>query len=226
MSATAPGGLVALGDSITRGRCGEHALDIPFRSWAHWVAEALDVPFHNLAADGATAPDVLAGQVPRLAGPYAVATLFIGANDARGMTWDPAAYERDVRAILAALHEAAGRVLVLTVPEDLGRPTAAPKPAQANAVLRGLDAEIVELADFGGRRHMIPDAVHPTSAGMAEIARRALRILSPETEWTLDPPYGATGSARRRDRLRYEVWWWRLWSRDVRRRRRERRAAQ
>lgn len=221
------GGLVALGDSITRGHGGTPALGVPFRSWAQWVAEALDAPFHNLAADGATAPDVLRAQVPRLRGPYDVATLFVGVNDARGTDWDPAAYERDVRAILEALREGAGRVLLLTLPEDLGRPTAAPKPAAANAILRRLDAGLVDLSDLAGRRLMLPDAVHPTSLGQAEIARRALAVLAPgRVEWSAEHVYGGHPSTRWIERVRYEAWWARQWVRDVLRRRRERRAAQ
>jgi hypothetical protein len=64
----------------------------------HDVLEALELPFTNLAADGAVAPDVLARQVPRLRGPYAVGTLYVGANDARGIRWDPAAFARDTAA--------------------------------------------------------------------------------------------------------------------------------
>lgn len=217
-------GVVALGDSITRGRGGEPALGIHFQSWAQWLAEALDLPLTNLGRDGAKAADVLADQVPRLRGPYDMATLFVGVNDARAMDWDPAAFERYVRVIVAALHEAAARVVVLTLPEDLGRPTAAPKPAEANAILRGINAEIVELADFGGRRNLLPDMVHPTSAGMLEIARRAHVTLAPGIEWTLEDPESPQVSTRR-ERMGYEAWWWRLWVHDVRRRRSERRAS-
>lgn len=218
-------GMVALGDSITRGRGGFPSLAVHFQSWAQWVAEALELPLTNLAVDGAVAADVLADQVPRVRGPYDLATLFIGANDARGIDWDPVRYEREVRAILAALTAAADRVVVLTLPEDLGRPTAAPKPAQANAILRGLErVELVELSDFGGRLHMLPDAVHPTSAGMLAIADRALRTLRPEGGWRVDHTYVGRPWDRK-SRWRYEAWWWRLWQRDVRRRARERRAS-
>ena len=213
-------GLVALGDSITRGRGGSPALGVHFQSWAQWLAEAMELPLTNHAADGALTADVLAGQVPRLAGPYDVATLYTGVNDARGMTWDPEAYARETQTAVAALRECAERVVVLTLPEDLGRPTAAPKPAQANAVLRALDGVVlVELADFGGRRHVLPDAVHPTSAGMVEIARRAAAALG--VEWTLEDVESPQPSTR----WRYEAWWWRLWARDVARRARARRQA-
>lgn len=207
-------GLVALGDSITRGRGGSPALGIHFQSWAQWLAEALELPLTNLAGDGAEAADVLAGQVPRLHGPYDLAVLFVGVNDTRGTGWDAARYERETRAIVAALHASAERVVVLTLPEDLGRPTAAPKPAQANAILRALDGVVlVELSDLAGRHHLLPDAVHPTSVGMVEIARRAALALGVAPPVVEQPRLNA----------RYTAWWWRLWVRDVVRRARERR---
>src|SRR5687768_3949466 len=96
-------GLVALGDSITRGRGGAPALGVHPQSWAQWTAEALELPYSNFAADGALATDVVAHQLPRLRGPYDVATLFIGANDARGMEFDAAEFEGAVRETVEAL---------------------------------------------------------------------------------------------------------------------------
>lgn len=207
-------GIVALGDSITRGHGGTSALGVHFQSWVLWLAEAMELPLTNLAADGATATDVLGEQVPRLRGPYDLATLLVGANDARRIDWDAARFEREARAIAAALHEAAARVVVLTLPEDLGRPASAPKPSEANAILRALPGvTVVELADLADPLHLLPDRVHPTSAGMVEIARRvAAAVAAPEPRVEIPPPD-----------LRYRAWWARLWARDVVRRARERR---
>lgn len=207
-------GVVALGDSITRGRGGTPALGVPFLSWAQWLAEASELPFTNLAADGALAADVLSEQVPRLRGPYELGLLFVGVNDVRGPRWDAARFERDLRAIAAALRGACERVALLTVPEDLGRPPAAPKPAAANAILRAVEGVVaVELADLGGARLRLPDAVHPTAAGMVEIARRVAAELDlPAPAQELPPPD-----------LRYRAWWARQWVRDVLRQARERR---
>lgn len=209
-------GLVALGDSITRGRGGTSALGVHFQSWAQWLAEALELPLTNLARDGAVAADVLRGQVPRLRGPYDLGALYVGVNDARSVGWDAAAYERDVAAILAALREASARVVVLSLPLDLGRPPAGSKPREANAILARLTepGELVGLGDLAGPRFLLPDAVHPTSAGMVEIARRAAAHLGA----------AAPGVEVPEPDLRYRAWWWRLWVRDVLRRRRERRA--
>lgn len=224
MSATRRG-LVALGDSITRGRGGSPTLGVHPQSWAQWLAEALELPFTNLAADAEVAAGVLRGQVPRLAGPYDVGALYIGANDVRGTAWDPVAYERDVGAIATALAVTAARVVVLTLPEDLGRPSCAPKPAQANAALARVAARtgaaLADLSSFGGRRLVLPDVVHPTSAGQVAMADIAARVLgAPRLPSSLARPLTAPGHV-----VRYEAWWARLWLRDLLRRRRERRMA-
>jgi lysophospholipase L1-like esterase len=173
-------GLVALGDSITNGR-GEPALGVPAQSWAQWLAEALELPFTKLAADGALASDVLREQVPRLRGPYDLGCVYVGVNDARSARWDPAAYERDLRAIAAAVAGASARLLLCTVPADLGRPRAAPKPRVASAIVRRVAAErgaaVADLDDLAGARWLLPDAVHPTALGQLEIADRAAGAL-------------------------------------------------
>ncbi|MGZ4277614.1 MAG: SGNH/GDSL hydrolase family protein, partial [Solirubrobacteraceae bacterium] len=173
-------GLVALGDSITNGR-GEPVLGVPMQSWAQWLAEALELPFTKLALDGARAPDVLAELVPRLAGPYDLACVWVGVNDTRSVDWDPDAYERDLGAICAAAAAASARLLVCTIPADLGRPPAGPKPLEAGAIIRrvarGTGALVCDLDDLAGPPWMLPDAVHPTAVGQLEIADRAARAL-------------------------------------------------
>jgi lysophospholipase L1-like esterase len=218
------GALVALGDSITNGR-GEPMLGVHAQSWAQWLAQALDAPFHGLASDGARAADVLREQVPRLRGPYATGCLFVGVNDARSLDWDAALFERDLRAIAAALGAAAERLLVCTVPSDLGRPPAAPKPRAASAIIRrvagdaGAGAIVVDLDDLGGRRLMLPDAVHPTALGQVIVAERAAAALRaagvdvPRSPLALADPH-RSAAARARWGLRYG----RLLGQDLRRR--------
>ena len=72
---------------------------------------------------------------------------------------------------------------MLTLPLDLGRPPAGAKVPMANAILRrprgrGAARSSCVLDDFGGARNVLPDAVHPTSAGMVEIADAAPRAPS------------------------------------------------
>lgn len=173
-------GLVALGDSITNG-LGEPALGVHPQSWAQWLAEVLALPFTKLAVDGAQTADILCEQVPRLSGPYDVAGVYAGVNDVRTPDFDDAAYERDLRAIAAAAGAASGRLVLCTLPEDLGRPRAAPKPARASAIVRRVAADVgasvVALDDLAGAPWLLPDAVHPTAVGQLEIADRAARVL-------------------------------------------------
>jgi lysophospholipase L1-like esterase len=173
-------GLVAVGDSITVGE-GSMALGITPLSWAQWLARALDVPFTSYASNGATVGDVLRAQLPRVRADYDIAALYAGVNDVRLPWFDPRAYEQDLDAVAAGLATRADRLLLLTLPEDLGWPTSAPKPARANEVVRRVAARygaaVADLADFGGWTNVLPDIVHPTPLGQLEIADRAARAL-------------------------------------------------
>jgi lysophospholipase L1-like esterase len=173
-------GLVALGDSITYGE-GGIVLGVDGRSWALWLAQALELPYTNVATCGAMSSDVVRDQLPRVRADYDLACVYVGVNDLRSAAFDPAAFERDVRAILAAVGERAERVLVCTIPLDLGRPPAGVKVAGANAIIRAAAADhaaiVTPLDDLRGWRFMLPDAVHPTALGQLEIADRAARVL-------------------------------------------------
>jgi lysophospholipase L1-like esterase len=173
-------GLVALGDSITNGR-GEPALGVPSQSWAQWLAEALELPFTKLAADGARTADVRRRQVPRLRGPYDLGCVFSGVNDVRGPAFEAGAYERDLRAVAGAVDRVSERLVLCTLPTDLGRPRAAPKPRAASAIVRAvaddLGAVLVDLSDLSGPPWLLPDEVHPTALGQLEIADRAARAV-------------------------------------------------
>lgn len=212
--------LVALGDSITRGRGMVPAFGADPRSWAAWLAEAMELPFLNLAADGATAGDVRRHQLPRLVD-CSVATLYIGANDARSVAFESGAFAEAVSTIIAALAERASRVVVLTVPLDLGRPPAG-AVGPVNALLREAAAghTIVSLDDFGGWRHVLPDAVHPTALGQVEIADRVAAALG------VAPPPSQVAEVRRtlRNDLRFAPFYGRQLARDHWRRYRERRS--
>jgi len=157
------------------------ALGITPLSWAQWLAKALDLPFTSYAFNGATTAEVLYEQLRRVRFDYDVATLYVGVNDVRQPSFEAAAYERDLDAVAAALAGRSERLLVLTLPEDLGRPTSAPKPVAANAAVRRVAARhgavVADLADFGGWTHVQPDVVHPTPLGQVEMADRAARAL-------------------------------------------------
>jgi lysophospholipase L1-like esterase len=214
-------GLVALGDSITNGR-GEPALGVPMQSWAHWLAEALVLPFTKLALDGARANDVRRELVPRLAGPYDVGCLYVGVNDARSPDWDAARFERDVMEIVAAMAACTERLALCSVPADLGRPRAGAKAAAASAIVRSIagrhGAVLVDLDDLAGARWLLPDAVHPTALGQLEIADRAAHALGAPRR----PSASVEVHASRRARARFTARWGVLLAGDVRRRASER----
>jgi lysophospholipase L1-like esterase len=161
------------------------ALGITPLSWAQWLARALDLPFTSYAVDGATTADVLREQLPRVRADYDLATVYAGVNDVRSPDWDAAAYERDLDAVAGALAACAERLLLLTLPADLGRPTCAPKPLQASEIVRRVAARhgavVAALDDFGGWTLVLPDVVHPTALGQLEIADRAARALGAAT---------------------------------------------
>ena len=189
-------GLVALGDSISYGHGGMQS-GLGSQSWAQWLAEAMEVPFTRLAVNGATAPDVLREQVPRLerlGRRYDVATVYVGVNDVRNFDWDRAAYARDLAAILAAVAARADRTLTCTIPRDLGLPPAGAKVEEANAAIERAGAEhgavVCDLRDLTGAAHVWADRVHLTATGQIALADRAARALGVPlpSQTVVDPP--------------------------------------
>ena len=132
-------GLVALGDSITLGEGGS-VLGVTALSSAQWLARALDLPYTCYARNGALTAEVLRDQLPRVRRGHDLACLYAGVNDVRAPRLPGRAYEHDLLAVTDALHERSERVLLCTLPLDLGRPPAAPKPAQANAAIERVAA--------------------------------------------------------------------------------------
>jgi len=174
------GPVLGIGDSIS---CGpeEGAFGVPPRSWAQWLAEALDLPFHRLAQPGATTPWIAGALLPRARRDYALACVGVGTNDVRSLDWDAGSFGAALERLLDGLEARAERVCVATVPLDLGRPPAGPKVAELNAIVRGAAAArgavVVDLDDLRGWRMLFPDAVHPTALGQLEIACRAAAAL-------------------------------------------------
>jgi lysophospholipase L1-like esterase len=175
-------GVLAFGDSITNGG-GELQWGVALQSWALWVARGLGLPFTTYAVDGARARDVVAAQIPAFLAVnalpdarYHLGCLYIGVNDVRAPDWDAAGFARDFGAALGALRERCDRVLVVTLPEDLGRPRADVRAA--NAVVLAADALVLDLRGFGARNLVMADHVHPTAFGQVWIAERALDVLA------------------------------------------------
>jgi lysophospholipase L1-like esterase len=180
-------GVLAFGDSITNGG-GELQWGVALQSWALWLARGLGLPFTTYAVDGATAEEVAHAQLPaflaRTATPdgrYDLGCLYVGVNDVRGPGWDPAAFAADHAFALDALAARCDRLLLVTLPEDLGRPRA-PGVADANAIIeaaaRSRGALVLDLRAFGARNLVMVDHVHPTAFGQVWIAERALDVLA------------------------------------------------
>ena len=213
-------GLVALGDSITYGE-GGIVLGVDGRSWAQWLARALDVPYVNYAVNGARIADVLAEQAPRVRRAYELGVLYAGVNDVRDPAWDLGEFDRDLRATVAAVAPRCRRLLVATLPLDLGRPRAGAKVRDANAAVRAaagaVGATVVPLEDFRGWRWVLPDAVHPTALGQLELADRAARALGIQVV----PSALVDRERERAATRRFARWWGRQWVREAWRRERE-----
>lgn len=196
-------GLVAVGDSITRGS-GDSMLGLRMQSWALWLAEALGLPYTGLARDGATARDALAAQVPRLHGPYDLGCLYLGVNDVRAPGFELEPYASALAAVTAALAGCCERLLLVSLPGAIGVPPApAWAIASANETIAALAREhgaaLVRLETLTGRELLQPDAVHLTARGEAWIAALACRALGAEPDDELSralEPLSATSRAR------------------------------
>jgi lysophospholipase L1-like esterase len=175
-------GVLAFGDSITHGG-GELQWGVALQSWALWVARGLGLPFTSYAIDGARAGHVVSLQIPafqaRTAHPdarYELGCLYIGVNDVRAPGFDAAAFARDHAQALAFLSERCDRVLTATLPEDLGRPRADVRAA--NAAILSAGGLVLDLRSFGARNLVMTDHVHPTAFGQVWMAERALDVLA------------------------------------------------
>lgn len=173
--------LLAVGDSIT-------AIDpdvrddpgVPYRPWAVWVGEALGLDVRLIAQPGATAPDLLPtlGTVPLHVD---VAVVYLGVNDVRSPDWDPDRFVTAYRTVLSRVAASAARLVVCTVPLDLGRPPAGAKVPACNGLLASAaanaGADVCRLDDMAGEVLLQADAVHPTATGQHWIAGRVAATL-------------------------------------------------
>jgi lysophospholipase L1-like esterase len=182
-------GLLAFGDSITNGG-GELQWGVALQSWALWTARALGLAFTSFAVDGARVGDVVERQLPAAressAHPdarYDLGALHIGVNDVRALDWDADAFARDLATVVDHLAGRCERVVLLSIPLDLGRPRPdRSRIAFANATIEReaarVGATLVDLRGFRGRRVLMPDHVHPTAFGQIAIAERVLDALA------------------------------------------------
>lgn len=180
--------MLAFGDSITNGG-GELQWGVALQSWALWTARALGLPFTSFAADGARVADVVEGQLTAArewsANPdarYDLGALHIGVNDVRAPDWDADAFAAQLATVVDFLAVRCDRIVLLTIPLDLGRPRPDRRRIDfANAAIEGearrVGATLVDLRGFRGRHVLMADHVHPTAFGQIAIAERVLDAL-------------------------------------------------
>ncbi len=180
-------GVLAFGDSITNGG-GELQWGVALQSWALWTARGLGLPYSPHAVDGARAADVTAVQIPRFlrtaADPHArfeLGCLHIGTNDVRTPDWDAGAFAQELAVALGFLRARCDRLLVATLPHDLGRPRAGAAVQEANSAIElaatACGALVLDLRGLRARNLIMVDHVHPTAFGQIAIAERALASL-------------------------------------------------
>jgi lysophospholipase L1-like esterase len=174
-------GLVAIGDSITRGE-GDAMQGLRMQSWALWLAEALELPYTCLARNGARAADALAEQVPRLRGPYDLGCVYLGVNDVRAPGVDVGEFARSLRAVTEMAAACCTALLLVSLPPAIGVPPApAGAIAGANRHIAAIAAEhgavLVGLQSLSGPLLLQPDRVHLTARGEAHVALCACRAL-------------------------------------------------
>jgi lysophospholipase L1-like esterase len=197
-------GVLAFGDSITNGG-GELQWGVALQSWALWTARGLGLPYTGYAVDGANAAHVVNQQIPafqaRTAIPgarYDVGCLYIGVNDVRAPDWEPEAFARDHATATAFLKARCDRVLLVTLPQDLGRPRATGVDV-ANEIILSAGELTLDLRDFGARNLVMTDHVHPTAFGQVWIAERALRTLELDVKaWPSTLIHPSAGNRLRR----------------------------
>jgi len=201
-------GVLAFGDSITNGG-GELQWGVALQSWALWAARALGLAFTSFAVDGARVEDVAERQLPAArawsAHPdarYDLGALHIGVNDVRALDWNADGYAAHLATVVDHLAERCDRVVLLTIPLDLGRPR--PDRSRIDSANEAIEREaarvgaiLVDLRGFRGRRVLMPDHVHPTAFGQIAIAERVLDTLAPDMRTLVRP----------RDLIYYETTW-------------------
>jgi lysophospholipase L1-like esterase len=182
------GGVLAFGDSITNGG-GELQWGVALQSWALWTARGLGIAYTPYAVDGAVVSDVVDHQIPRFervnADPeerFTLGCLYIGTNDIRMPSWDPARFAAEYDAALGFLAARCERTLTATLPLTLGRPPDPERIAGANAIIENVARRhgtlVLDLRGFRARNLMMADHVHPTALGQVAIAQRALAVLA------------------------------------------------
>jgi len=162
-------------------------LGVRCQSWALWLAGALELPYTGLAQNGAVAGGARSDQVPRLRGPYDLGCVYLGVNDVRDPGFGLNPFVAALDDVVGEVSRQSDRVLVATIPLDLGRPPAPrERIAGADQAIEQLaekhGATVVDLRGLKGWKLVLPDTVHLTALGQLEVARLAARALGSERD--------------------------------------------
>ena len=193
---------VALGDSLTAGR-GDEGRDGRPVGWAQRLADVLSVRtavrcrLVNLAADGATVGQVLAGQLPAVAAYQPdLVSVTVGMNDVRARGFDELSFKADLGQLLEALAATTATVLTCTLPDITAIMTLSPDLAGVARERLRLASDIIrEQAESSGALCLdawaMPDVadpdlygtdrVHLNSRGQQLMAAACADMLAPRS---------------------------------------------
>jgi lysophospholipase L1-like esterase len=186
----------ALGDSATVG-LGDPVVG-GWRGWSRLLSSALatgyDMSYCNLAASGATATDVLGGQLAdAVAHRPDLASLVVGLNDTMQAGWHPARLREELMTCAAALHDAGATLLtarfhdhgaVFGLPGVVRRPLHARIEAvnrvydEVHATFGGHRLDLAARPDVFDRAFWSVDRLHPSELGHRALARAYADLLA------------------------------------------------
>ena len=193
---------VALGDSLTAGR-GDEGRDGRPVGWAQRLADVLSVRtavrcrLVNLAADGATVGQVLAGQLPAVAAYQPdLVSVTVGMNDVRARGFDELSFKADLGQLLESLAATQATLLTCTLPDITAIMALSPDLAEVARDRLKLTSDIIrEQAESYGARCLdawampdvadpefyAPDRVHLNSRGHQWMAAACADLLAPRS---------------------------------------------
>ena len=193
---------VALGDSLTAGR-GDEGRDGRPVGWAQRLADVIGVRtavrcrLINLAVDGATVGQVLAEQLPAVAG-YGpdLVSVTVGMDDIRVRGFDQLSFKADLGRLLESLAATQATVLTCTLPDITAIMTLSPDLAGVARERLRLASDIIReqaessgalcldawaMPDVADPEFYAPDRVHLNSRGHQWMAAACADLLAPRS---------------------------------------------
>ncbi len=207
---------VALGDSLTEG-VGDPDRRGRLRGWADRLAAAMasvepDFGYANFAVRGLPAPEVRRTQLePALRLRPDLASVLVGMNDLLEPRFRPAAFERELGAIVGPLHEQGALVLTATFPDvTLFSPLPNRMLGGVRSRLRAASAAVRSVSEAHGallldlealpearqREVMSVDRLHPSPHGHVLLAGAFAELLERHAGVPIPRPDGTELAGR------------------------------